>query len=406
MVGSGLLTGIRHLIADCTIFDVGTSGIQLNGVTDVTVRDCFVHTTTQKGIDMIGECENIVVSGCHIKGTAQAGIVAAGLHIDVSGNTIEDSGASGDNITGYGETNKYVVITNNVCIDSLNHGIHMGGEGIVVANNHIFDPVNDGVFLENTNDSLSAINSFTVTGNRIKSARNGINVTNGRKGTISGNTIDLSSAQGIQLTDCQDLAVSGNVASGSTDKGFRVAGTIDSAFTGNVIASNGSHGIQLLDGTAGCLSNVISGNNIKDNTGTGIFFSGAEANNYVHGNSLFGNATSLGACDPTTNAVSNYVSDNNLESVAAAASVTLPTTGNSIVITDTSGPVTINTIVNSFAGRVVTLMFSNSVATVVGDGTGNVYLSGTFTASGTHNDTLTLLSNGTNGWIEVSRSAN
>ena len=354
---------------------------------------------------MIGSCENIVVSGNHVKGTAQAGIVAHGLHISVSGNTIEDSGGSGDNITGYDAANKYVVVTNNVCIDSLNHGIHLAGEGMVIANNHIFDPVQDGIRLEDDGGPTKGIfNSFAITGNRIKSAVNGINVHPGHKGTISGNTIDLSSAQGISLIDCQDLAVSGNVVTGSTDKGMRIAGTIDSSFTGNVISGNTSHGMQLLDGTAGSLSNVISGNTIKDNGGTGIISGGAEADNYIHGNAFFGNTgTNLSIASATTNATENFSDETVPESVAAAASTTLTTQSNSILITD-AGTTTINTIVASWPGRVVTLLFPLT-ATVVGDGTGNVYLAGTFTASGTHNDTLTLLCNGTN-WYEVSRSAN
>lgn len=405
------LSSKRLAVQDCRITNCKETGIFATSCEEVQFTNNIVTGGGGEGIQVTTACQNVMMSGNHVKDTVNAGISFGGDYITIVGNVVENCGSGGgEAITGYGETNDHVTIVGNVCRAhvSSGHGIHVGGSALVISDNLVENARNDGIYVENTNDGLSAIDRVTINGNSVRNCTNGagMNVVNVRKGAISGNTIDTCAQQGINLVDCQDLAVSGNVISHCTDKGIRMAGVIDSAITGNVIVSGGTHGIQLLDGTAGCLSNVISGNNIKDNTGTGIFFSGAEANNYVHGNSLFGNATSLGTCDPTTNAVSNYVSDNNLESVAAAASVTLPTTGNSIVITDTSGPTTINTIVNSFAGRVVTLMFSNAVATVVGDATGNVYLAGTFTASGTHNDTLTLLSNGTNGWIEVSRSAN
>ena len=109
---------------------------------------------------------------------------------------------------------------------------------------------------------------------------------------------------------------------------------------------------------------------------------------------------------PTTDATNNFTDATASTSVAAAAVVTLPSTSNSLVVTDPSGPTTINEIVNSRPGRIVSLLF-NDAGTVVQDGTtigNNIRLSSTFTvASG---DTLVLMSHGAFGWYELSRSVN
>jgi hypothetical protein len=85
--------------------------------------------------------------------------------------------------------------------------------------------------------------------------------------------------------------------------------------------------------------------------------------------------------------------------VASSNAISLPFAGSLIPITGTTGIVTItaNTV---NAGRLVTLQFAASVAV---NASGNIKLAGGVTFNATANDTLTLISDGTN-WNEVART--
>jgi hypothetical protein len=90
-----------------------------------------------------------------------------------------------------------------------------------------------------------------------------------------------------------------------------------------------------------------------------------------------------------------------LPSVASATTITLPNSAKSFLITGTT---TIENIESPYvtAGSEITLIFAESVI-VANSGTYNLRLNSQFNA--TANDTLTLISNGTN-WVEKGRSAN
>jgi len=93
----------------------------------------------------------------------------------------------------------------------------------------------------------------------------------------------------------------------------------------------------------------------------------------------------------------NITTDENTN-IASAATITLKDYGKYFNITGTTN---IDTITSSWDNRVVVLKFAGILT--VGDDTGNIALSGSFTTSA--NDTLTLVNVGT-WWMEVSRSAN
>ena len=402
-----LLSSQRLLVADCTIINTYQSGIQINSCKEAKVVSNFIYDSARTGIEILNSCEDVSITGNHVKRSGSANVAIAGLHILVSNNVLEDAGenplALADNVTGYGETNKYMVVNNNICKNGGNHGIHLGGNDHVISNNHVYNPTHDGVFLGNEGGVLNLITGFTISGNRTVDCRRGVNLVNCDKGTVSGNSISSSSQFGIYLDSCSGLAVTGNVIFDSTLKGIRLTDSVDSIFSDNVINGNLQSGIE---SSGSCSNNVFLGNNIKGNTLTGIVLGAGESNNYVNGNSIFGNTPRMNISSPTTDATNNFTDATASTSVAAAAVVTLPSTSNSLVVTDPSGPTTINEIVNSRPGRIVSLLF-NDAGTVVQDGTtigNNIRLSSTFTvASG---DTLVLMSHGAFGWYELSRSVN
>lgn len=156
---------------------------------------------------------------------------------------------------------------------------------------------------------------------------------------------------------------------------------------------------------AGVSSVVISGGSSgkaydSGSTGTqayGIQFSTGHSNILVDGVDLTGNTLGsvLGGSE-TVLVLDSCMSQDNT-TVASASTLTPPAIGNVISVTGTT---TINNVQVSRVGRIITLLFTDSVT--VND-TGNLKLAGAFSA--TADDTLTLVYDGSY-WLEISRSAN
>ena len=413
-----LLSSQRLLVADCTIINTYQSGIQITSCKEAKVVSNFIYDSARTGIEILNLCEDVSITGNHVKRSGSANVAIAGLHILVSNNVLEDAGenplAPADNVTGYGETNKYFVVNNNVCKNGGNHGIHLGGNDHVISNNHVYNATNDGVFLGNPVGVADMITGFTISGNRTVDCRRGVDIVNCENGTVSGNSVSSSGQFGIYLRQCIGVSVDGNVFTGSVNNGIRATGTYDCVFSNNVVSNNLVQGIFLdPDAETGVLSsnNIISGNLVKDNGNAGIWIDATGLNNYVNGNYVLGNVSGVTPfpfqiSGNTNDATENFTDYGTTRSVAAAAVVTLPSTSNSLVVTDPGGPTTITQIVNSRPGRIVSLLFNNA-GTVVQDGTttgNNIRLSSTFTVSA--NDTLVLMSHGAFGWYELSRSVN
>jgi hypothetical protein len=107
----------------------------------------------------------------------------------------------------------------------------------------------------------------------------------------------------------------------------------------------------------------------------------------------------MSGADATTRANFKVKDCDTMEStsIASAATVTLPPSGESFTITGTT---TITNITASWSQRRVTLVFANALTLTDG---GNLKLAGSLTT--TSDDAITLISDGTN-WIETSRSVN
>lgn len=132
----------------------------------------------------------------------------------------------------------------------------------------------------------------------------------------------------------------------------------------------------------------------------GFFFESSSSNNQLAGFTL----------DPNLyQAYNNLGSNNGINwgqggaSVASAETINLPNYGTTMFISGTTNIVSISP-VSTMTGRQITLFFTASL-TVSGSGGGNIKLAGGSNFSATSDDTLTLVSNGTN-WYEVSRSVN
>lgn len=135
----------------------------------------------------------------------------------------------------------------------------------------------------------------------------------------------------------------------------------------------------------------------------------AADNNLVSGNQ-FPKERHIASTGPLSISSNSGVSDlwgpNYLGSVAAPTvsvasnTIVIPGSSDFVIVNSTSG---ITSITGGRAGRRVTILFANAAPGTVTDNGTTLNLNGSFVP--TQNDTLTLVSDGTN-WYEVSRSAN
>lgn len=149
-------------------------------------------------------------------------------------------------------------------------------------------------------------------------------------------------------------------------------------------------------------SNSTFNVNIKGLTvpnGRGFVFRPTASNNYL--SSAIMDTTTLvsNLDDQGTGNVKNDAYGKS--TIVSSTNIDLPLNGTLILLT---GGVSISALsgASSYVGRVITLLFSTNTTVVNGSG---CLLAGGINFSATANDTLTLVSNGTN-WVEVSRSVN
>ena len=175
------------------------------------------------------------------------------------------------------------------------------------------------------------------------------------------------------VTRANDVTISGNVFScGTAGYGVYAANVKGIAITGNSFFAC-SWGVYI-----GLLSEVVSVvGNAFTSTISGDVINGTTSNTVV---------------------IANNSSTRGIESVASAAPLQLPDSGNVFLITGTTAFSDINS--KTQVGRIVTLKFAGAV---------QIYVSATNLLAGnfltTANDTLTLMCDGT-AWNEIARSIN
>lgn len=413
--------GTKVAVTNGHYFGSIDAGILIDDVDEVLVEGNFVNDITFHGIQVAGDCTNVIISNNHVKDiTDGAGIIPMGnsTYVTVVGNIVEGvNGDSGDCITCYSDTNKYITIANNVCKDvEFGHGIHVGGEYVTVSGNIVDSPTNAGIFV---NAQTIVSNHITVIGNTINDAttqanafaRDGIFINKVQNFTVSGNTVHNGQAIGVHLKEAAIGTVNGNsirdsITNGiwSETEGERIT------YTGNTIKGTGSSGM-LFDNED---QSVISDNIVEDygTTDAGAFGLEITAGtlNKITGNYIRAGTSSLpaqpaGYSSAATNTMvkDNWFTDGSNQRIGAATAATTTTIPAEHDYISVSGTTTIDNIGDStsYEGRIITLTFGASVT--LRDGIGNLVLAGDFSA--TSDDILQLvLFNGS--WAEISRSSN
>lgn len=191
------------------------------------------------------------------------------------------------------------------------------------------------------------------------------------------------------------LAIHGGQYVANKDQGISVNGARHLTIQGAICRSNASDGIQISDTAQG----TVVGCQIRENNGWGIYL-GGEAGTLDRmttvANVLKGNAT--GALRHAgANSKSSANATDQSAVVASAATLTLPSCEDSVLVT---GSTNITAVTSSFNGRIITLRFEKSLSVVKGS---NLKLAANFAATAA--DTLTLACH-SGTWYELSRSAN
>ncbi len=217
----------------------------------------------------------------------------------------------------------------------------------------------------------------------------------------------------IYVQDVTAMLIRGNQVAGALEHGMYLTNMVKSTVSDNEVkdSSRESAGVWsgiTLDSIGGnpCTSNVIRGNTCWDalnvsgtqKNGIGVYSTAVgTADNLIVGNNLQGNRTN--AAEQSVG-LKNQWRDNLgtlTASVASAATITVPPGCEFLTVTGTTN---ITSITAGYTGQRVILFFTGILT--VTDGS-NLGLNGNFVT--TANDTLTLVSDGTN-WFETARSAN
>lgn len=363
-------------------------------------------------IDTHGAAEDIFVMNNVVMNSLGSGINIECRSGVVCDNIVLDTGFGYDLLSDangiylHNETNRkgYFVCTGNYVRNASNVGIWISG-GSDAAGGAESEGLHTVVCANNTIDGAGAtplrigstqndIEQFTCVGNVIY-AESGMVFVRARNGTVSGNSVDVSSgAAGVspyEFNDCKDITINGNLGvqpASATGAGFNTVATTLGSTTkllfgaGNKVVSPSSvsaKGVTLVNNATSCIigkANDFSQVTTKVSAGTGT------------GHSI---ASRVSADFTIASGVITLTDENlvraRVDTEASAATDDL------------------DTISGGVDGQMLSFASVASTRdTTFKDGTGNLRLAGDFTLTST-DDTITLRCDGTN-WRELARSDN
>ncbi len=246
------------------------SGILIGNTTastDVIVTDNLVLNTQQANIQAYVGAGRMVITGNICDGT-DAGVTVAG------------GGTTADNITAYAEdingVTREAIVANNICRNSGNHGMHIGGDGVVIQGNSVFSPAEAGIFVsKGDNTTPDPATGAVVAGNYVEfeaplgTTPRGIIVRNMTGFSVTGNVIkgaqDAIEINGIDTAGvgCREGTVSGNILVGYTRYGVWLRNRVQQVLvTANSMSASGGAGTDIREDlvSAASVDNWVCGN--------------------------------------------------------------------------------------------------------------------------------------------------
>lgn len=267
-----------------------TYGIILELGNNNTIRNCYIHDTTQSGIQLESESGSKIVSNhiidCGINlGTDNHGIMVISTtstplsNILISGNIVDNAYRKG--ITVYNASPGVV-------------------SSVVISNNVVSNCNTGGIYVSNPSAAVNGfITGVCITGNNCSNNYVNILISTASGCTVSGNTcIATSGGQGIFSADIKYSSFSGNSVVSSDADGLKLIGITvpctGNSITGNMIslssqAGSGSyHAINLNGATYSCITgNTLLGEDASPKQGYGILEAGSSNYNRISDNSIY-----------------------------------------------------------------------------------------------------------------------
>ena len=403
--------GIRALnLSDSIIAANRMDGSRSTGNAQNSVNLCWLSSTGQ------GYSNNIAVTGNIARDVSFEAYLVIGNHVSVTGN-IADGCLNGITLQSNSvETiqptlgGAFNTVTGNVIRNCTEQAIRIGnsagnntvaGHDNVVSGNVIHDS------FQGVDIAQDAFNNVVVNNRISNTSSHGIaSGVSATRNIIESNWVSQASGHGILIQGGFANSVKDNSVFSSVQDGIRLT-SINShtQVLGNLCVdndlndTNSFHGIHLNTGEFAQVSNNKCYNTVPA-TGQlrGIAISSADSclvtNNDIRRNVSSGNVSDGG----TDNIIDNNQGTTVLPVVASGAGeITLPTP---FVYVDLTGTSAVTGLKALHAGAVTTIKTSATASLTDGE---NLKLAGNF--SGTADDTITLVCDGTN-FYEMSRSAN
>lgn len=295
-------TRIRNVV----IINSNANGIQMDGVTNVRVENCYIGVLAngitasgvQNGVMLFNGANAIQINNCVIAGNKSNGVLIFGatttnntingckIGVTAVGNAALANGANGIQLSDGANTNQ---ITNNVIAANASNGVFCSAStSNTITGNKVGVGFNGNTALGNGANGIQLIDnsSLNTFSDNIISANksNGISIVASTKNTFSKNIIGATETGLIALANVNNgvevLAGSDenefvdNVISANGLIGLRVDKSIKTSITGNNIGvgidgltalGNVSHGVQLFGGSneSVVVNNVIAANGIQ-----------------------------------------------------------------------------------------------------------------------------------------------
>lgn len=294
----------------------------------------------------LGACAGTGFAGIEIRNTATGGSITCNV---INANSVNNDGVSVGNV---GAQSK-VTITGNR-IRSPRDGVVVTGNfaDFVIANNQLYNAAQFNIHVEGTGAG-TRLTDFTIAGNQINCASAGqhaIRVRLCQRGAVTGNQIRLLAASqtAISLSDAPDCTAMGNTIDGNSaasTAGIGITTSGDCTVVGNRI-SNCATGVNI--GAAGANNNVVRANRISCTTGVAIVASCND--NQVADNVLIGCTTFISDSGTRTDKRGNKFSAGARSGTAVmvAGTVTVSTaeiqTGDSVLLTNVTVGGTVGTL--------------------------------------------------------------
>lgn len=281
-------------ISGCRINDVKWDGVVHVSTQGSSVNNTRVLRTGRYGITFTSNAAQApsrhgIVRSCYVEESNDGGIGIIGVGEDMSftANTTRNTG--GDGLTGYSDSNKRIVIANNTIYSPNNNGAHFAGTDIVITGNTAYDVTNNAWFLKAATAGVACSGGVISNNTATTVGRTVVRIEGGTRIVVTGNiATDVPVEHGIILQDVVGFTVTGNdIGNLTLGRAVNMVRASKGTIAGNRFHDVGGQVIYGRDyGTTPACRYITVTGNIIENAPIGI--ASAEASDYwVVDNNIF-----------------------------------------------------------------------------------------------------------------------